>query len=239
MKQVARGRARALNRVGERAAQYRTWIACCLGRGKRAPLNEGDIDELVSEIGESVFAGGTFVFRQGEEAAKIHIVRSGTIELSRLINGRRVSIQILRPGDVFGDVPAFLGEPEPFDARAVDDCSILSLDAASLFMLLQTRPMVARRWFISLAERMSGLQHRLGDLLAGGLESQLGSVLLREGHDTGEVRLTHDQLAEMLGAARTSVQRVLKALEAEGLIELRYRRIVLVDSPGLRSLAEG
>jgi CRP-like cAMP-binding protein len=153
-----------------------------------------------------------------------------------VINGRRVALQILRPGDVFGDVPAFLGEPEPLDARALEDCAILSLDATSLFEMLRTRPLVAQRWLVSLAERMAGLQQRLGDLLAGGLDAQLASILLREAADDGEVVLTQDQLAEMLGAARTSVQRVLKQLELDDVIELGYRRIDVTDPAGLRAL---
>ena len=227
---------RDIDRLGSRLSNDGTWIACCLGRGRRAPLNESDVAELAAELGESRHAGGTFVFRRGDSAACVHVVRRGTMELSRVINGRRVALQILRPGDVFGDVPAFLGEPEPFDARALEDCAVLSLEATSLFALLQARPQVARRWILSLAERMSGLQHRLGDLLAGGLDAQLASILLRESADDGEVQLTQDQLAEMVGAARTSVQRVLKTLEAGGLVELGYRRIAVLDPGGLVGL---
>lgn len=63
---------------------------------------------LVSEVGEQAHAGGTFVFRERDPAARIHILRSGQVKLSRVIGGRRVVLQALRPGDVFGDVPAGL-----------------------------------------------------------------------------------------------------------------------------------
>jgi CRP-like cAMP-binding protein len=97
---------------------------------------------------------------------------------------------------------------------------------------------VAKRWFVSLAERMAGLQQRLGDLLAGGIEAQLASVLLREADDQGQVRTTQSQRADLLGAQRSSVQRVLKSLAAAGLIEIHYRRIELVDRGGLVSLLD-
>ena len=222
----------------QRFGRYGTWLACCLSRGRDAPLRDGDIDLLASELGERSFAGGTFIFRRGEPAASVHIVRTGAVELSRTVHGRRVILQVLNPGDVFGDVPVFLGEPEPFDARAVKDCTILSIDSAALFTLLQTRPLVAKRWFVSLAERMAGLQQRLGDLLARGIEAQLASILLREADDQGQVRTTQSQLADLLGAQRSSVQRVLKSLAAAGLIELHYRRIELVDRGGLVSLLD-
>lgn len=191
---------------------------------------------LAEEMGTETVAGGTFVFREGEDAARVHVVRTGGVELSRMLGGRRVTLQVLRPGDVFGDVPAFLGAPEPFDARAIEDSTLLSLDADALFGLLQTRPLIARRWFVSMAERMAGLQSRLIDLLAGGLEAQLASVLLRHSDSVGEVKITQKDLASMLGVQRSSVQRVLKELESAGLIKLGYRQITLTDPGGLSSL---
>jgi CRP-like cAMP-binding protein len=223
-------------RMGDRIARIGSWIAMCLSRGPRSPLGEGDVAALVDEMGESSYAGGTYVFRRGDPTARIHVVRTGTIALTREIGGRSVTVQVLRPGDVFGDVPAFLGEPEVFDARAIDDCTVLSLDTPMLFELLQSRPLIARRWFMSLAERMAGLQARLVDLLAGGIEAQLASILLREADATGAVNASQADLAAMLGVQRSSVQRVLKELEVAGLVKLTYRRVVLVDRAGLVSL---
>lgn len=219
-------------------ARFGAWIALCLSRGPRSPLGKDDVSLLAEEIGEDSYAGGTFVFRRGDPTARVHILRSGSVELTREINGRRVIVQILRAGDVFGDVPVFLGEPEIFDARAAEDCTILSLEAEALYQLLQTRPLIARRWFVSLAERMSGLQNRLIDLLAGGLEAQLASSLLRQSDDDGTVHTTQASLAAMLGVQRSSVQRVLKSLESAGLVDLQYRRIELVDRSGLMSLID-
>jgi len=111
----------------------------------------------------------------------------------------------------------------------------LSLDADALFRLLQTRPQVARRWFLSLAERMAGLQSRLTDLLAGGLEAQLASMLFRESENGPGVRLTQDQLAEMLGAARTSVQR---GAAASGLRRLGVVMYLTAIAFGLGTIIE-
>ena len=219
--------------------RFGAWLALCLGRGPKAPLGTNDVALLAEEMGVSSYAGGMFVCRRGETAARVHVVRSGTVALTRDINGRQVTLQTLRPGDVFGDVAAILGEAEVFDARAVEDSTVLSLDTEALFALLQTRPLIARRWFLSLAERMAGLQNRLIDLLAGGLEAQLASILLRETDESGKVRTTQGSLASMLGVQRSSVQRVLKELEAAQLIELHYRCIDLVDRGGLVSLLEG
>lgn len=221
---------------GDLVHRYASWVACCLSRGRRAPLNPHDLTQLIDELSERRVAGGTYVFRQGDDAAKVHIVRSGRVELSRTVGRRHVTLHELRAGDVFGDVPALLGEPEPFDARAIEDTVILTLEMPALLGLLQTRPLVAQRWFISLAERMATMQQRLIGLLAGGLEAQVADLLLREAGTGDTVSITQSRLADLLGSQRSSVQRVLKNLEVAGVIESRYRRITIVDAVGLSAL---
>lgn len=215
--------------------RHSAWIARCLGRGDLAPLSPDDIDELAQELGEKRYAGGTFLSRTGEAPAKVHVVRSGSVELSRELHGRRAVLQILRPGDVFGDVPLFVRMTEPFDARAIEDCVVLSIDSLRLFDLLERRPRLARRWLVSMATRMAQVQMRLVDLLAGGIEAQVSSVLVRE-TEQGVVRLSQAMLAELIGARRSSVNRVLKGLEDRGLVRLRYRYVEVLDPAGLAHL---
>jgi CRP-like cAMP-binding protein len=86
---------------------------------------------------------------------------------------------------------------------------------------------------------MSAMQQRLIGLLAGGLEAQLAGLLLREAGTGETVSITQTRLADLLGAQRSSVQRVLKNLELSGLIESHYRRIIIVDQVGLSALVDG
>jgi hypothetical protein len=82
--------------VNDRVARYGIRLACCLSRGCKAPLNKGDVEQVAGEIAEQGFARGTFVFRR--EAAKVHIVRSGSVGLSRIVNEQRVMLHLLQPG---------------------------------------------------------------------------------------------------------------------------------------------
>ena len=154
------------------------------------------------------------------------------VELSRDLGGRSAVVQLLRPGAVFGDVPVFLRTGEPTEARAVEDSTVYSIDSLALFSLLGRRPMLARRWLVSVAGRMAEMQDRISDLLAGGLDRQVASWLLREGTGDG-VAVSQLTLARLLGARRTSVNQSLRRLEAQGLIETGYRRIVVTDEPGI------
>ena len=157
------------------------------------------------------------------------------VELTRDLGGRSAVVQLLRPGGVFGDIPLFLRTGEPTEARAVEDCVVLSIDSLTLFSLLGRRPLLARRWLVSVAGRMAEMQDRVSDLLAGGLDRRVASWLLREGRGDG-VAVSQLTLARLLGARRTSVNQALGRLEAQGYIETGYRRIAVVDPVGLADM---
>jgi CRP-like cAMP-binding protein len=212
-----------------------TWLAGCLGRGDLAPLSCDDLDELAAHLSEERYAGGTAIYQREALPERVHILRSGMVELTRDLGGRDAVVQLLRSGSVFGDVPLFLRTGEPTGARAVDDCVVLSIDSLTLFSLLGRRPMLARRWLVSVAGRMAEMQDRVSDLLAGGLDRQVASWLSREASAEG-VAVSQLTLARLLGARRTSVNQALRRLEGLGLIETGYRRITVVDPDGLTEM---
>jgi DNA-binding GntR family transcriptional regulator len=80
--------------------------------------------------------------------------------------------------------------------------------------------------------RVADFWFRVVELLAGDLEAQVASVLLRR-VDDGAVHLTQNHLGELVGARRTSVNRVLARLEAEGLVRVRYGQVDILDKVGL------
>ena len=209
-----------------------TWLGTCLGRGDLAPLSGEDLEEFAGHLDERFFAGGTTVYEQHALPDRVYILRSGTLELTRELNGRRVVVQLLRPGTVFGDIPLFLRSGEPTAARAVEDSLVLSIDSVTLFGLLGRRPLLARRWLVSVAQRMAAMQDRVSDLLAGGLDMQVASWVLREAGTDG-VSVSQQTLARLLGARRTSVNQSLRRFEAQGLIETGYRRIAVRDEARL------
>jgi CRP-like cAMP-binding protein len=231
-------RARSGSVVVKVAARHAAWIAKCVGRGELAPLGPDDVAELALLLGERAYPAGALLFRVGELPARVHIVRHGTVELSRKVGGRHGALQVLREGDVFGDVALLVRMTGPFDAKALTDCVVLSVDSVALFGLPEQRPRLAQRWLVSLAARMAATQARLVDLLAGGLDAQVASVLSREA-DHGVVRLAQSVIAELLGARRTSVNRVLKRFEARGLVRVGYGQVEIVDAAGLLVSAGG
>ncbi|CAN5285678.1 HTH-type transcriptional regulator Cmr [soil metagenome] len=217
--------------------QLRYWIACCIGRGGLAPLEPDEVDYLARVLGQRRHTAGQTIFSKGDEA-RLHVVRSGAVELTATIRGRRLVLQVLRSGAVFGDIPLLLHQPERLDARAVTDCVVLSADAATVMALVAQRPRFAQRWLVSLAERAAGFQERLVDLLSGPLDARVASLLLHQG-ERGDVRLSQARLANLVGAGRPAVNQTLKAFEAAGLVHLGYRMVRILDREGLQAIVEG
>jgi CRP-like cAMP-binding protein len=212
------------------------WIARSFGRPELAPLGPDDIDELARLLSEEHYPAGATIFRIGEAPTRIGIVRRGAVELSRNLNGRRVMLQILRTGDAVGDVGVFLRITAPYDGVALEDTLILTIDAVRFHRLLEQRPRLAGRWMTSVSNRLISYQARLMEVLAGGLEAQVASVLVRRA-DHGVVKLSQSNIAELVGGNRSSVNRVLKRLVDQQLVLVGYGQLQIVDEAGLAKVA--
>jgi CRP-like cAMP-binding protein len=212
------------------------WIAQCFGRPELAPLGPDDVAALAAFLREERFAGGETLFRMGDAPTRVGIVRSGAVELSRTLNGRRVVLQILRPGDAVGDLGLFLRLTAPCDGVALEDTLVYTFESVRLHSLLEQRPRLAWRWLVSVSGRMVSYQARLMEVLAGPLEAQIASVLVRR-VERGVVNLSQSNLAELVGGRRTSVNRVLKRLEEQDLLRVRYGQVEILDEAGLTLLA--
>ncbi|HEV7863660.1 MAG TPA: Crp/Fnr family transcriptional regulator [Acidimicrobiia bacterium] len=218
------------------AGKHAEWIAEWLGPGELAPFESDDISELAALLREDHYAAGATVFRIGQVPTRVHIVRRGAIQLTRTLKGRKAVLQILQPGDVVGDISLFLRMQVPWDAVALEDSLILSIDSLSLHRLLKERPSLAWRWLHSVSSRVAGFWNRVVELLAGDLEAQVAFVLVRRA-ERGVVKLSQGHLAELVGGNRSSVNRVLKRFEEQGLVTVHYGQVNILDGAELAKAA--
>jgi len=216
--------------------RHAAWVARCVGRGPAAPLLREDVAALAGTLSTRHFAPGAVVFPGGQPSTGVWIVRQGRIELAVGSGRRRVVVDVLRSGDVDGDIGLLLAMPMPYTARALVECTCLYLDRPQFEELLATRPNIARRWLSSVAQRVSAGQSRLVALLGRPLSNQVAQLLLDEAIDDS-VPLAQRTLAAMLGVQRPSLNKILKEFERDGLLAVRYAGIDITDIDGLRAKA--
>jgi CRP/FNR family transcriptional regulator, cAMP and macrophage regulator len=216
------------------AVRAAAWIARCVGRGEAAPLRREDLAVLAADLELRPMEPGQVVFAAGRPPKGVWIVRSGLVELAVGSGRRRAVVALMRPGDVDGDIQLLLRMAPPYTARAVDESDCLFLSAASFERLLAERPAIARRWLSSVAARLASSQARLLGLLGGSLAEQAARLLLDEAGNQDVVVLPQRTLAAMLGVQRPSLNKVLRQFEQQGILELSYRSVRILDPAGLK-----
>lgn len=218
--------------AAEMAIRQAAWVARCVGRGEAAPLSQDDVTALAATLRTRAVERGEVLFHGGVATEAVWIVQRGRVELSVGSGRRRSVVHVLQPGDVDGDIQHLLDMPLPYTGRALDECTVLSLSAADFERLLAESQHIARRWLSSVAQRLAVSQTRIIGLLGRSLTEQVARLLLDEAVDN-EVPLPQRTLAAMLGVQRPSLNKILKEFERQGLIEVRYAAIGLLDHKGL------
>lgn len=168
----------------------------------------------------------------------VWIIYSGTVELSIGAGAAHAVVEVLRKGDIEGDLPLLLGCRPIYMARATTLCDTFHVTAAGFKSLLDERPTVMRCWLSNVASRLARSQTRVVGLLGRTLAERTARLLLREA-DGDQVRLPQRTLAAMLGVQRSSLNRVLREFERQGIVLIGYCKIT-IGAPGvLARIAEG
>lgn len=203
---------------------------------------------------ERGYRTGDEVYTPGDAADSLFFLLSGVVRTYRIYgDSKEATTALLKDAGVFGilDLREEGGYHEEF-AEAVIEARVVSVRKAALAWLVRRKPEVALSLFSAFSERVRQTDELLGSLLQREVAGRLAALLLSLGDRFGEegegdvtgtatigLRLTHQQLASMIASTREAVSKAMTDLRREGLIEVRGRRIVLVDLPGLSERAEG
>ncbi len=214
----------------------RRWIARNLVH--EAPIVVGDLEltELVRCLKSATFDKGHLLFREGASVPGVWIVRSGIVEISRGTGRDRRVVALLRDGDLIGDTWLLLLTPPPETARCATGTHTWCLVADDFRRLVATYPAIAIAWMCNLAHRVSGARGYVADLVGGSLRARVARTVMAHAED-GSVSLSQMTIAQMLGVQRTSLNKVLKDLEREGLITIHYSSLEIADPEGLARAA--
>jgi CRP/FNR family cyclic AMP-dependent transcriptional regulator len=179
------------------------------------------------------------VFREGDAGDRVYVVAKGKIKLGRTSpDGRENLLALLGPGQMFGELSLFDPGPRSATASAVTETVLLGLGHKDLLPWLTGRPEVARGLLLQLAQRLRRSNDTLADLVfadvPGRVAKQLIELSTRFGVPSDEgVRVVHDltqeELAQLVGASRETVNKALAEFVARGWIRLEQRSVVLLD----------
>jgi CRP/FNR family transcriptional regulator, cyclic AMP receptor protein len=171
------------------------------------------------------------LFLKGDEGDALYAVRRGRIRIATgTETGRRITLNLLGPGDVFGEVALLDGGPRTADAIAAEPTELFMVHRRDFVELLELQPKVAVRIIEFLCERIRWMSDRMEEATLLPLSARLAQRLLTLSDDYGaELDISQEELAVFVGASRESVNRQLQAWRRKGLVELGRNRIRVLD----------
>ena len=215
---------------------------------RRAPLFAALDDEaaraLLSQMGPTRLERGDILFREGDQGDTLYVIGEGKVKLGRTsTDGRENLIAILGPGEMFGELSLFDPGPRTMTATAIAETQLMGLGNDSLTTLLTGRPEVAKALLAALAKRLRRTNEHLADLVFTDVPGRVAKALLdlanRFGRPVEEgVLVAHDltqeELAQLVGASRETVNKALADFATRGWIKLEARAVLLLDVERLK-----
>ena len=182
-------------------------------------------------------ARGARVFDQGDSNRVVYLIKRGRVRIARETeDGKDVTVALLGPGDLFGEETLFDARPRTTVAIVLEDVLLCSSRAQDLFALLLSDPAVAVNVAKILSERLDYAHATMEDLayakvgdrivhLYSKLAAEHGVAV--EGGTRVDVRLTHADVASLVGSTRETVSAELAKLVEAGRLRIHDRRVVV------------
>lgn len=209
-----------------------------------AKLTPIEMRTLAKHVTRRRLARGEVLFGEGDQCKGLFVVALGTIRVFKLsATGREQVLTVEGPGSSLAELPAFDGGAYPASASALEDSEVLFISRNDFQNYCLEHPEVALKVLAVVGSRLRRLVGIIEDLSFTTIRQRLISLLLRLAQSSRkapakavrvELRTTHQELASELGTVRELVSRNLSRLQAEGLLEVNGRTIIIRDLPGLK-----
>lgn len=211
------------------------------------PLFRGiDPDEL-AKFGELArersYPKGSVILFQDDPGDSLFVLRSGRVKVVLIgEDGREVILGVLEPGAHFGELALIDDQPRSAHVIAMDDSQLLILRREDFRRRVDANPSVAWALLQELSRRLRRADEKIGGLVLLDVPGRIARLLLdlsdESSGPTIEKTLTHQTIAQMIGASRETVSRAMKDFQETGLIRVERRRIGVANREALEKRAQ-
>lgn len=212
-------------------------------------LSKPELKTLAGRTVRKRFAAGELLFSEGEPCNGLHIIAGGKVRIFKSsVNGREQVLAVNGPGETVAELPVFDGGPYPASAAAVEEAEIVFISRRDFHAYCMEHPEVALKVLSVVGARLRRLVGLIEELSFTTIRQRLISTLVKLAQTTGtktarglefQLPATHQELAHRLGTVRELVSRNLMRLQAEGLLEVDARQIVVKDLKALSAELDG
>mgnify|MGYP000400637723 FL=1 len=210
---------------------------------RKAPLftalDEAAAVSLRANMDSVKIAKGSVLFAEGDEGDHLYVIVEGKLKLGTSSgDGRENLLSILGPGEMFGELSLFDPGPRTSTATAVTDAKLLSLGQEKLLPWLATNPNVSLQLLARLAQRLRRTNEAVGDLVFSDVPGRVAKALIDLGERFGKQTdeglfvhhdLTQEELAQLVGASRETVNKALADFAGRNWLKLDGRAVLITD----------
>lgn len=201
------------------------------------------IERIGSYMTRHTVPRGTILFSKGDRSTGLMAVMAGAVRISvPSADGRDIVLNVIREGEIFGEIALLDGRPRTADATAVSDCELLVIERRDFLPLLRDRPDLSIKFIDVLCSRLRRTSEQVEDVLSLDLPSRLAKTLLRliadrPGTAQQTVTITQRELSDIIGMTRESTNKQLRAWERQKLVQLGRGSITVLHTDALAELA--
>ncbi|CAB4785711.1 unannotated protein [freshwater metagenome] len=210
---------------------------------RKAPLFSALDDASAASLRASMetikLGKGTVLFSEGDEGDHLYVIVEGKLKLGTSSgDGRENLLSVLGPGEMFGELSLFDPGPRTATATAVTDVRLLSLGHDKVIPWVTQHPQVALDLLGRLSQRLRRTNEVVGDLVFSDVPGRVAKALIdlgeRFGKETSEGLyvnhdLTQEELAQLVGASRETVNKALADFAGRNWIRLDGRAVLILD----------
>jgi CRP/FNR family transcriptional regulator, cyclic AMP receptor protein len=226
-------------------SNVRTQVSAALRQAQLfADLSEAEMQALSARAVRKLYRPGELLFSEGEPCAGFYVVASGRVRIFKTsASGREQVLSLEGQGSSVAELPVFDGGPYPASVVAVDDSELVFVSRKDFLTFCLEHPQVALKVIAVVGARLRRLVGIIEQLSFTTVRQRLLNILVdaaQQHPSTGKaVEITlpasHQELANQIGTVRELVSRNLMRLQAEGLIEVAGRSIVVPDLAALQA----
>ena len=211
------------------------------------PLFGGLPEDQLSRIGRiaenKYYSKGDIIFAEGADGIGFYVVAAGKVKVSKVSSdGKEQILHIFGPGEPFGEVPVFTGQPFPANAEAISKSHLLFFPKTAFVNLISSNPSLSLNMLAVLSLRLRQFTVQIENLSLKEVPARLAGYLLylaeeqRSGH-TVTLSISKGQLASLLGTIPETLSRVFSKMSNRKILYVKGRHIELLDREELTTLA--
>jgi CRP-like cAMP-binding protein len=222
--------------------------AALQGSALFAAMRPEELDEILRFASERRMRRGQMIFQRGDNGSSMMVVLSGRVRISSVSgDGKEVTLNVINPGEVVGELALLDGKPRSNDAAASEDTLLLVVERRYFMPFLAQNQDLMQRLLGVLCDKLRRTSVALEEIALFDLPIRLARVLLKLADDYGrpnqcgtriDLKLSQRDLSNLVAASRESVNKQLRAWRESGLIDLQDGFILLRRPAELRELTD-